>query len=96
MAHDQLALGGHKDRHSPAELDHAGGDLRDLIRIVGLGISGVGFQPGERPVFNPARQQWRVHAASLFTFRSAKVSPVSASTALAPVNCCQRSMATST
>src|SRR5690606_31880846 len=37
-----------------------------------------------------------VHAASRLALRAAKVSPVSASRASAPVNDCQRSMATST
>jgi hypothetical protein len=77
MASDQLAVGRHQHRHGPAELGHAGGDLRHLIGVVGLGVAGVGFQPGEGPVFDPARQQGRVHAASLLAFRSAKVSPVS-------------------
>ncbi len=96
MASDQLPVGGHQHRHGPAELGHAGGDLHDLTGVVGLGVSGVGFQPGEWPMFNPARQQGRVHAAILFAFRSAKLSPVSTSTASWPVNDCQRSTATST
>ena len=96
MARDQLTVGGDEDRYCPAELGHAGGDLHDLIGVVGLGIAGIGFQLGQRPVFDLFGRGRRVHAASLLAFTSAKVSPVSTKTAFAPANCCQRSMATST
>jgi hypothetical protein len=52
--------------------------------------------PGEGPMIDLVQHRGCVHAASLLAFKSAKVSPVSAITAFAPVNCCQRSMATST
>ena len=47
-------------------------------------------------MLDPFAGQRRVLAASPLACRSVKVSPVSAKTALAPVNCCQRSMATCT
>jgi hypothetical protein len=71
-------------------------DQRQLIGVVALGVAGVGFEAGKGLMLNLPRQVWRVHAASLLAFRSEKVSPVSASTALVSVNCCQRSTATST
>jgi hypothetical protein len=35
---DQLAVVGHHAGHGPAELRHAGGDLRDLVVAVHLGV----------------------------------------------------------
>ena len=67
---------------------------RDLVGAVGLGVSGVGAETGQRPVFDPAGQEGHVYAASRFALRAAKVLPVSASSASWPVKDCQRSMAT--
>jgi len=96
MPGDQLAVPGHEAGDGPAELGHAGGDPRHLVGVMGLGIAGIGFELDQRPVFNLARQERRSHAASLLAFSVAKVSPVSARTASAPVKACQRSIATST
>lgn len=60
VASDQFAIGRHQHRHGPAELGHARGDLRYLIGVMGLGVAGVRLQPGERPMFDPARQQGRI------------------------------------
>lgn len=48
MPRDQLAIVGHHAGHGPAELRHAGGDLRDLVGAVDLCVSGIWAQPVER------------------------------------------------
>jgi hypothetical protein len=52
MACDQLAILGHKAGHGPAELGHAGRDLRDLIRTMGLRVLGVGLEPLKRQLLD--------------------------------------------
>ena len=64
MARDQFAIFGHHARHGPAELGHAGGDLRHLVVAVHLGIVGIGAQPSNRPGFNLARREDEVHAVA--------------------------------
>ena len=96
MARNQLSISRDEAGNGPAELGHAGGDLRHLIGIVSLGVSGVGPKTGEGPMLDPVGQEGRVHAASRLALSAAKVSPVSASSASWPVKDCQRSMATST
>ena len=68
---------------------------REYAAHSGLSRGGV-QKAGQRPVFYPAGQEGRVHAARRLALRVAKVSPVSASTASWPVKDCQRSTATST
>jgi hypothetical protein len=96
MPRDQLPVGRDEAGDGPAEFGHAGGDLRHLIGVVGLGIPGIGAETGQGPMLDPARQEGHVHAASRLAFRAEKVSPVSASRASWPVKDCQRSMVTST
>jgi hypothetical protein len=48
MARDQLAFLGHEAGHLPGELGHAGRDLRNLIRTMGLRVLGVGLEPLKR------------------------------------------------
>ena len=81
MARNQLAVGGDEAGHCPAKLGHTGGDLCHLVGVMGLGIAGIGAKTGQRPVFDPAGQEGRVHAASRLALRATKVSPVSARTA---------------
>ena len=52
MACDQLAVGRNEAGNGPAELGHAGGDPRHLVGVMGLGISGVGAQPRQRPTLD--------------------------------------------
>jgi len=49
MASDQLAIGGDKAGDGPAELGHAAGNPCHLVGVVGLGVSGVGTESGQRP-----------------------------------------------
>ena len=65
MARDQFAIVGHHAGHGPAELGHAGGDLRHLLVAMDLGIAGIGAQPGNRPGFDLARREHEVHGAGL-------------------------------
>jgi hypothetical protein len=44
MVGNQLAVLAHEAGHGPAELGHAGGDLRDLLVPVLLGILPIGLQ----------------------------------------------------
>ena len=81
MARDQLAIGGDEAGDRPAKFGHAGGDLCHLVGIVGLGVADIGPEAGQRPMLDPAGQKGRVHAASRFALRAAKLSPVSASRA---------------
>ena len=52
VASDQLAIGGHQNRHCLTKFGHAGGDLQDLIGVVGLGVPGVRFQLGDGSMFD--------------------------------------------
>jgi hypothetical protein len=61
MPGDQLTIIGHHAGDGPAELGHAGGDLRHLVRAVNLGIAGVRTQPVERPSLYLARCKDQVH-----------------------------------
>ena len=62
MPRDQLAVLGHKAGHRPAELGHAGGDLGDLIRAMGLGVAGIGLQARERPLLDTLQGEAEGHA----------------------------------
>ena len=62
---DQLAIVGHHAGHGPAELRHAGGDLRHLVLAVHLGIAGIGAQPVDRPRLDLAWREDKVHGAGL-------------------------------
>ena len=81
MARDQLAIRGDEAGNGPAEFGHAGGNLRHLFGVMGLGVPGIGTQACKGPVLDPAGQEGRVHAASRLALRAVKVSPVSANTA---------------
>ena len=70
MSRDQLAIIGHHAWHSPAELRHAGGDFRHLVRAVDFGIAGIGAQPVERPSLDLARCEDQVHGAVLIRGRA--------------------------
>lgn len=61
MPRDRLAIVGHHAGHSPAELRHAAGDLRDLVGAMDLGIEGIGAQPVKRPSLDLARREDQVH-----------------------------------
>ncbi len=62
---DQLAVVGHHAGDDPAELGHAGGDLRHLVVAMHLGIAGIGAQPGSRPSFSLARREVEVYGVGL-------------------------------
>jgi len=61
MARNQLAILRHHAGNGPAKLGHAGGDLRDLVITMHLGIAGIGAQPVYGPGFNLARRKDEVH-----------------------------------
>jgi len=65
MSSNQLAVVGRHAGHRPAELGHAGGDLRHLVGPMHLGIAGIWVQPIERPSFNLAWRKDEVHEAAL-------------------------------
>jgi hypothetical protein len=65
MPSNQLAVVSHHAGHDPAELRHAGGDLRHLVVPMHLGVPGIGVQPIERPGFNLAWRKDEVHGAAL-------------------------------
>jgi hypothetical protein len=65
MARDQLTVVGNQARHGPAELGHARGDLRDLIRAMRLRVLRVGLEPGQRPHLDRVRGKAQGHSVRL-------------------------------
>ena len=61
VAGDQLAVVCHQARHSPAELGHAGSDLRNLGLAMDLCVLGIGAQLFDRPDLNLARRKDKIH-----------------------------------
>ena len=61
VTRDQLAVLGHEAGHGPAELGHAGGELRDLVGAVHLRVLRVGLQALERPLLDPLRSEAQRH-----------------------------------
>ena len=59
MASDDLAVGGGEHRICPAEFDDAGGDLGDLLLVMGSRIARVGAKPIDWPVLDRVRQAGR-------------------------------------
>ena len=72
---DQFAIVGHHAGHGPAELRHAGSDLRHLVVAVHLGIAGIGAQPVDRPGLDLARREDEVHGVGLGMWRVRKKAP---------------------
>ncbi|KNX39877.1 hypothetical protein ROTO_35770 [Roseovarius tolerans] len=64
VAGDQLAVLAHEARHGPAELGHAGSELRDLVGPVLLRVLRVRLQARKRPVLDPLRGEAQRHAYS--------------------------------
>jgi hypothetical protein len=61
MARDQLPVLGDEAGHGPAELGHAGGDLRDLVRPVRLRVLRVGLEARQRPHLDRVRGEAQRH-----------------------------------
>ncbi len=61
MPRDQLTVLADEAGHGPAELRHAGGDLRHLVRAMRLGIAGIGLELGQRPHLDPIRGKTQRH-----------------------------------
>ena len=66
MPGDQLAIVCNHAGHGPAELRHAGRDLRNLVGAVDFGIAGIGAQPVNRPGLDLARRKHEVHGRFSF------------------------------
>jgi hypothetical protein len=64
MSGDQFPVLGHEAGHGPAELGHAGGELRNLIAAVYLRVLRVGLEPRERPRLDPLGREGEGHAGS--------------------------------
>jgi hypothetical protein len=64
VARDQLAVVTDEAGHGPAELGHAGGDLRDLVGPVQLRVLRVGLEPRKRPGLDPLGGEGEGHAGS--------------------------------
>lgn len=65
LARDQLAVLSHETGHRPAELRHAGGDLRDLVGPVRLGVPNIGLEALERPRLDALRGEAQGHSRIL-------------------------------
>ena len=72
---NSLAILGDETRHRPAELGHAGGELRHLIVIMGLWIGGIGRQLGQRPGLDPLGGEAQRHEGRVSRFVDAARGP---------------------
>ncbi len=64
VAGDHLAVASDQHRIGPAELRHRRGDLRDLVRPVGLRVPGIGLQALERPMLDALRSEAQGHGSA--------------------------------
>ena len=64
VARDQLAVLTDEAGHRPAELGHAGGDLRDLVGAMHLRVLRVGLEARQRPRLDPLGGEVEGHAGS--------------------------------